>query len=94
MPADYDLNDVLKPVRDGLSHDGKLYALPFYAESSMTFYRKDLFDKAGLKMPDQPTYDQIKEFAAKLHDRRTRSTACACAASRAGARTWPSSARW
>ena len=68
VPADYDLNDVLKPVRDGLSHDGKLYALPFYAESSMTFYRKDLFDKAGLKMPDQPTYDQIKEFAAKLHD--------------------------
>lgn len=68
LPADYDLNDVLKPVRDGLSHDGKLYALPFYAESSMTFYRKDLFDKAGLKMPDQPTYEQIKEFAAKLHD--------------------------
>ena len=68
LPADYDVEDVLKPVRDGLSHDGKLYALPFYAESSMTFYRKDLFDKAGLKMPDQPTYDQIKEFAAKLHD--------------------------
>jgi sorbitol/mannitol transport system substrate-binding protein len=68
LPADYALDDVLKPVRDGLSHDGKLYALPFYAESSMTYYRKDLFDKAGLKMPDQPTYDQIKEFAAKLHD--------------------------
>ena len=68
LPADYDTDDVLKSIRDGLSYEDKLYALPFYAESSMTFYNTALFEKAGLTMPDQPTWDQIKEFAAKLHD--------------------------
>ena len=68
LPEDYDVDDVLKSVRDGLSHEGKLYALPFYAESSMTYYRTDLFESAGLTMPESPTWDQIKEFAAKLHD--------------------------
>ncbi|WP_156392979.1 ABC transporter substrate-binding protein [Burkholderia sp. Leaf177] len=69
LPADYDLDDVVKTARDGLSYNGQLYALPFYVESSMTYYRKDLFEAAGLKMPDQPTYDQIKQFADKLTDK-------------------------
>ncbi|KVO19730.1 ABC transporter substrate-binding protein [Burkholderia ubonensis] len=69
LPADYDLNDVVKTARDSLSYNGQLYALPFYVESSMTFYRKDLFAAKGLKMPDQPTYDQIAGFADKLTDK-------------------------
>ncbi|CAG4916094.1 ABC transporter substrate-binding protein [Paraburkholderia saeva] len=69
LAADYDLNDVVKTARDGLSYNNQLYALPFYVESSMTFYRKDLFAAKGLKMPDQPTYDQIREFADKLTDK-------------------------
>jgi len=69
LPASYDIDDVVKTARDGLSYNGTLYALPFYVESSMTYYRKDLFDKKGLKMPDQPTYDQIKDFADKLTDK-------------------------
>jgi sorbitol/mannitol transport system substrate-binding protein len=66
---DYDYNDLLDPIKAGLTVDGKLYAVPFYSESSFTLYRKDLFDAAGLTMPEQPTYDQIKEFAAKLTDK-------------------------
>src|SRR6201993_2671156 len=69
LPPDYDLDDVVKTARDGLSYDGQLYALPLYVESSMTFYRKDLFQAPGLKMPDQPTYDQIKQFADTLTDK-------------------------
>ncbi|WP_042266251.1 ABC transporter substrate-binding protein [Paraburkholderia heleia] len=69
LPASYDLDDVVKTARDGLSYNGTLYALPFYVESSMTYYRKDLFDKKGLKMPEQPTYDQIRDFADKLTDK-------------------------
>lgn len=69
LPADYDLNDIVKTARDSLSYNGQLYALPFYVESSMTFYRKDLFAAKGLKMPDQPTYDQVAEFADKLTDK-------------------------
>lgn len=66
--SEYDLNDVLKPVRTSLTVDGKLYALPFYGESNFTYYRKDLFEQAGLKMPENPTWDQIRQFAAKLND--------------------------
>jgi sorbitol/mannitol transport system substrate-binding protein len=66
---DYDYADIFPGVKAGLSSDGKLYAVPFYAESSFTMYRKDLFAAAGLTMPDQPTYDQIKQFADKLTDK-------------------------
>ena len=69
LPADYDLDDVFKSLRDGLSYGGKLYALPFYGESSMLMYRKDLFDEKGLKMPDQPKYEDIKKFADALTDK-------------------------
>jgi len=69
LPASYDLDDVVKTARDGLSYNGQLYALPFYVESSMTFYRKDLFAAKGLTMPDQPTYEQIGQFADKLTDK-------------------------
>jgi sorbitol/mannitol transport system substrate-binding protein len=69
FPASYDLNDVFPGVRDALSANGKLYAAPFYAESSFTLYRKDLFDAAGLTMPAKPTYDEIAKFADKLTDK-------------------------
>ena len=68
LPADYNVEDVLKPVREGLSYDGKLYALPFYAESSMLFYRKDLFEQAGIEVPEQPTWQQVRDWAEQLHD--------------------------
>ncbi|HYX91802.1 MAG TPA: sugar ABC transporter substrate-binding protein, partial [Myxococcaceae bacterium] len=68
LPGAYEIEDVLKPIRDGLSADGKLYALPFYGESSFTFYRKDLFQKAGLTMPEKPTYDDVAKFAQATHD--------------------------
>ncbi|WP_299204043.1 sugar ABC transporter substrate-binding protein [uncultured Amphritea sp.] len=67
LPADYDLEDIFPAVKGGLSADGTLYALPFYAESSMTYYRKDLFEQAGLSMPEQPTWDEVKGFAQTLH---------------------------
>jgi len=63
----YNLNDVIPKVRLGLSYKGSLYAVPFYGESSMTYYNKKLFADAGLKMPLHPTWTQIRSFAAKLH---------------------------
>ncbi len=68
LGEDYDIEDVLAPVRDGLSYEGTLYALPFYAESSMMFYRKDLFDEAGIKVPEQPTWEEVRGWAEQLHD--------------------------
>jgi sorbitol/mannitol transport system substrate-binding protein len=69
IPVSYDLGDVFQSLRDGLSYEGRLYALPFYGESSMLMYRKDLFSAKGLTMPEQPTYDDIQRFAAALTDK-------------------------
>ena len=66
LPASYALDDVFPSVREGLSVKGTLYALPFYAESSITYYRTDLFKNAGLTMPERPSWTQISEFAGKL----------------------------
>ncbi|WP_370538451.1 sugar ABC transporter substrate-binding protein [Ideonella sp.] len=66
--AAYDVDDLLPAVRGGLSLDGKLYAAPFYGESSMLMYRKDLADKVGVTVPERPTWTQIKDLASKIHD--------------------------
>src|SRR5689334_10352303 len=41
LGADYKIDDLLPAIRGGLSTDGKLYASPFYGESSYVMYRKD-----------------------------------------------------
>ena len=69
LGADYDVDDLLPAIRAGLTVDGKLYAAPFYGESSMVMYRKDLMEKAGLKMPDAPTWDFIRQAADKMTDK-------------------------
>ncbi|MFG3215124.1 ABC transporter substrate-binding protein [Streptomyces tendae] len=63
----YDEQDILGPMRESLTaEDGKLYGQPFYGESSFLMYRKDLFAKAGLTMPEHPTWTQVASFAEKL----------------------------
>jgi polyol transport system substrate-binding protein len=71
LGAGYDVDDLIPPIRAGLTVNGKLYAAPFYGESSMIMYRKDLFEKAGLKMPAAPTWDFIADAAKKLTNRPT-----------------------
>lgn len=68
-PTDaYNVKDLIPTVRDGLSYNKHLYAAPFYGEGSMTMYRTDLFDKAGLAINNRPTWTQIAEAAAKIHN--------------------------
>ena len=69
LPADYDVDDILPAMRGGLSYEGTLYAAPFYGESSMIMYRTDLMEKAGLSMPDAPTWDFVAEAARAMTDR-------------------------
>jgi sorbitol/mannitol transport system substrate-binding protein len=66
----YDANDFIPSIRKSLSYNGSMYSVPFYGESSFLAYRKDLFAKAGLKMPEHPTWDQVRDFAAKLDDKK------------------------
>src|SRR5271168_249294 len=69
LGADYDAADLLPAIRAGLTVNDKLYAAPFYGESSMVMYRTDLMEKAGLKMPDKPTWKFIREAADKMTDK-------------------------
>jgi sorbitol/mannitol transport system substrate-binding protein len=64
----FNVNDVLKPMRTSLEGpDGQLYAVPFYGESSMLMYRKDIFAKLHLTMPMHPTWQQVASLAAKVN---------------------------
>jgi len=67
--AEYDVDDILPAMRGGLSHDGTLYAAPFYGESSMIMYRKDLLDAAGMTMPDNPSWGHVADAAAAMTDK-------------------------
>lgn len=69
LSAEYDAGDILPAMAGGLSHEGTLYAAPFYGESSMIMYRTDLMEKAGMEMPDAPTWDFIREAATAMTDR-------------------------
>jgi len=66
LPAEWDKADLLPAIAGGLTVDGELYAAPFYGESSMVMYRKDLMEAAGLTMPEAPTWADIKTAAAAM----------------------------
>ena len=66
--SSYDVDDLLPAMRDGLSVDGKLYAAPFYGESSMIMYRKDLVAAAGMSIEDRPSWGHIRDVAAAIHN--------------------------
>jgi sorbitol/mannitol transport system substrate-binding protein len=62
----YDQNDILPPMTESLSANGKLYGEPFYGESSFLMYRKDVLSAAGIEMPAKPTWPQVADIAAKV----------------------------
>ncbi|MFC5466361.1 ABC transporter substrate-binding protein [Lederbergia graminis] len=65
-------DDLYDNVRDFISVDGKHYAYPMLVEpSSLLFYNKEMFEKAGLD-PNKPpkTWDELIEYGKKLKDGR------------------------
>jgi len=66
--SSYNYDDLLKPIMASLSYQNDPYALPFYGESSMIMYNKQLFAQHNLTMPEHPTWDQIIHFAQVLND--------------------------
>jgi sorbitol/mannitol transport system substrate-binding protein len=63
----YRFNDIIPAVRNALSAGGKMYAAPFYGESSFLMYRKDVLKKAGVTMPQHPTWQQVADIAHKVN---------------------------
>lgn len=63
---DFDQADILAPMAESLTVDGEVYGQPFYGEGSFLMYRTDVFDAAGLTMPENPTWDDVAELAAQV----------------------------
>ena len=63
----YDVDDILPPVRDALTHEGKLYAVPFYGESSILMYNKEVLDKAGVSLGNNPTWQEVAAAAKQVN---------------------------
>lgn len=64
----YNYDDLIKPIMTTLSYQNNPYALPFYGESSMLMYNKQIFAQHNLTMPLHPTWDQVTQFAKELND--------------------------
>ncbi|MGY0064062.1 ABC transporter substrate-binding protein [Streptomyces sp. LZ34] len=63
----FDQSDIFPSLTTAVSGaDGKIYAEPFFGEGSFLMYRKDLFRKAELTMPRNPTWTQVASLAAKV----------------------------
>jgi sorbitol/mannitol transport system substrate-binding protein len=71
----YELDDIIPSVRNALSYGGRLYASPFYGESSFLMYRKDVLQRAHIAMPANPTWTQVAEIARRI-DRPGRAGIC------------------
>lgn len=67
ITPDYEVDDLIPTVRQALSYEDSLHALPFYGESSFLAYRTDLLEQAGITMPERPTWDEVAAAARELH---------------------------
>lgn len=63
---EYGLDAINQEMRDAMSYEGKLYALPMQAQMFVMAYRKDVFDKLGLQPPT--TFAEVREVAQKIQD--------------------------
>ncbi len=61
----FDQSDILPTIQKSLTVNGKIYAEPFYGESSFLMYRKDVFAAKHLTMPANPTWEQVAALAAE-----------------------------
>ena len=69
--ATYDFNDILPAHLQGLTYEDGVYALPFYGESAMLYYRTDVLETMGLTLPDDPTWTQIADLATQIKTNST-----------------------
>jgi sorbitol/mannitol transport system substrate-binding protein len=65
--SSYAPEDLIAGIKGALTYNGNLYAVPFYGESSMLMYRKDLLSAVGVTMPDHPTWDQVAAAAKAVN---------------------------
>jgi sorbitol/mannitol transport system substrate-binding protein len=65
--SNYAPDDLIPGIKTALTYNNDLYAVPFYGESSMLMYRKDLLAAKNQTMPDHPTWDQVAAIAKAVN---------------------------
>jgi multiple sugar transport system substrate-binding protein len=63
LPKEFLANFVAAPL-DSMKVKGQLYGLPYFLDPRALYYRKDLFEQAGLKPPE--TWDDVAAAAKQL----------------------------
>lgn len=65
--ADYNLDDYWPSLLESAKYDGSVYGLPRDISSEVLYFRKDLFDAAGVEYPtDDWSWDDLRAAAEKL----------------------------
>lgn len=64
----YQVDDIIPSIRNGLSYNNQLYAAPFYGESSILMYRKDILNQHGITLDERPSWEEIQAIAKKVHN--------------------------
>lgn len=54
-------------TKKAITFDGKQYGVPFWTETQVLYYRKDMLEAAGFNAPPQ-TWDEFREMATALTD--------------------------
>mgnify|MGYP005759230349 CR=1 FL=1 len=62
---DFDIDDYIQTFTELLTVDDNLCGLPAVGETTMLFYRQDLFDEAGIEEAPK-TWDEVEEACKKL----------------------------
>lgn len=65
-PEAWEWKDFKKSSVDAVTLSGAVYAIPIVTEGEILYYRKDLLEKAGVKVPT--TLDELEAAAKKLND--------------------------
>ena len=69
MISEEDRADFLDSAMEASSYQGRLYAIPYFIHTPIVFYRTDLFEEAGLTVPE--TWEEYRQAAIKLTNAET-----------------------
>lgn len=59
--------DIFPGPLKAVTYNGKLFAIPWYIDSGLLYYRKDLLDEIGAKAPE--TWEELVRLAGKITER-------------------------
>ena len=64
---DDEVADLIPSVRENLSADGDLFALPIQADGSLLMFNREILRNAGVELSENPTWNEVETAAAAVH---------------------------